>query len=171
MKITRFTRACSRDTADDAGRCQMTVVQLFLSALTCAPGPLPCYCVTGRVGDGHAQKNGPGTAGRTRQRSLFRLSEGSRTGLIFWVRLGRRRRKHLSQRCSYRTGGWTNFGQNLDKCPIFVQGLSKVCPKLQNVLLLSNIFQISGQMSKFYISFVQDLSNFLPLSKHFWLQL
>ena len=62
-------------------------------------------------------------------------------------------------RCSYRTGGWTNFGQNLDKCPIFVQGLSKVCPKLQNVLLLSNIFQISGQMSKFYISFVQDLSN------------
>ena len=80
-------------------------------------------------------------------------------------------RGYLQNWCSYRMGGWTNFGQNLDKCPIFVQGLSKVCPKLQNVLLLSNNFQISGQMSKFYISFVQDLSNFLPLSKLFWLYL
>ena len=45
------------------------------------------------------------------------------------------------------------------QCPIFVEGLSKVCPNLQNVLLLSNIFQISGQMYKVYINFVQDLFN------------
>ena len=100
VKITRFTRACSRDTADAAGRCQMTVVQLFQSGSSCTrpPSLLLCHRERGRW---TCPENGPGTAGRAAQRSLVRLSAGSRTGHIFWVRWGRRRRKHLApyERC------------------------------------------------------------------------
>ena len=70
--------------------------------------------------------------------------------------------------CSYRTGGWTNLGQNLDKCLMFVQGLSKVCPRFVNVLVLSNNFWIFGQLSKLYLRFVLGLSKFSALSKFFF---
>ena len=44
--------------------------------------------------------------------------------------------------CSCTMGGRTNIGQILDKCPIFVQGLYKVCPRFVHVQVLSKVCQI-----------------------------
>ena len=60
-------------------------------------------------------------------------------------------------------GGWTNIGQILDKCQIFVKVLSNVCPIFVNVQVLSNFYQIFGQLSNICPIIVKVLSG---LDKH-----